>query len=259
MRVLVHADDVGLSPAVNAAVAEACREGWVTAVSVLATAPTHADGVRALPVGTDVGVHLDLTGFAPLTGADALDEVRGLAQAADPGVLAALDRVATRAPGVVEAEWAAQVETVRALAAVSHVDSHQHVHWRPALWPVLTQLMRRLDIRAVRGIAPWRPEASLPRRALQRARAAHFRSVFAPFVLTDGPCNPATFRWLLERGGPQPALVELVLHPGNDTSPSYAEESRWFARAWPQLRASTPGVGWAQLVAERGEATSHHR
>lgn len=253
MRVLVHADDLGLSPAVNDAIARACREGWVQSVSVLALAPAAEAGAKALPAGTDLGVHLDLTAFPSLTRADALDEVRSLAREGGAALLAALDRLPNRAPGVLEAEWEAQVETARAWASPSHLDSHQHVHWRPSLWAPLQRVLRRTGIAAVRGVAPWRPGASLPRRAAQRARAAHFQTAFRAFVTTDGPVNPATFRWLLERPGVGPGVVELMVHPGNDAHAGFLEEAQWLAAAWPDQARRTPPVRWVDLVSERGE------
>lgn len=251
MRVLVHADDLGLSVAVNAAIGEACREGWVHSVSVLATAPLAEPGARALPADTDLGVHLDLTGFPALTRASALDELRGLAGQGGTAALAALDALPHRAPGVLEAEWEAQIEAVRAFSTPSHLDSHQHTHWRPSCWAPLQRVMRRTGLAAVRGVAPWRPEASPLRRAAQRARAAHFQTAFRGFVTTDGPVNPATFRWLLARRFPRPQVVELMVHPGNDAHRDFLDDARWLAASWPELRRTTPPVRWADLVHER--------
>ena len=250
MRILVHADDLGLSASVNAAIARACGERRVQSVSALATGPAFDSAWRELPDGTDVGVHLDLTGFPSLTGHPRLAALSELAQAGGEAFLKALDRHAAEAPEVLEAEWLAQVEAVRACAPVSHVDSHQHLHWRPSVWPSLRRVLRRADIRGVRAVAPWRPDASAPRRAMQRARARHFLHAFRDFLPAATPTNPRTFRWLLDGGAPLPSVVELMVHPGNDAHRHYVDEMAWLAERWDQLRASHAPVSWARLVEE---------
>ncbi len=251
MRVLVHADDLGLSPAVNEAIGRSCRAGWVQSVSALATGPAFAHAAAgSLPADADVGVHLDLTEFASLTGVAALEDLRGLAAKGGAPLLTALDRLGSKSPSVVESEWAAQIEAVRAWWTVSHLDSHQHIHWRPALWPPLRNVMRRMGVRAVRGVAPWRPEADAAARALQRGRAARFRAAFRDWVTTDAVANPAAFRWLLANPRRQPPVVELIVHPGNPAHPHYEADMHWLVEACGVLQARHRPVSWRELVGD---------
>jgi predicted glycoside hydrolase/deacetylase ChbG (UPF0249 family) len=234
VRVLVHADDLGLSDEVNDAIGASCARGWVRSVSALATAPAWEGALRSLPAHTDLGVHLDLTGFPALTGRPELASLRALALAGSPRFLPALDELAHTAPGVVVAEWHAQIERVRAHRAPSHVDSHQHLHWRPCLWPALRRVIDEAGIRDVRGVAAFRPNASAIRRVAQRARAAHFHHHFADVVRTDATVNPATLPWLLDHPQRGVDVVELVVHPGNPYDPAETAHADILEAAWSQ-------------------------
>lgn len=219
MRLIVHADDLGMSEAVDNAVIEALAEGTATSTSVLATGPTFEAALARLPRDTCLGVHLDLTGFPALTGSSVLEE------------------------------WRAQVAKVRAAGwEPTHMDSHQHVHWKPFLWPFLRTLMEETGIRAVRGIGAWRPEVSRLRELPQRARAARFRRAFSGFVTTDGFANASTFRAREEAGAQRPDTLEVMVHPGNPAHDRYAVELAWMREgAW---RAGTTPVSWRDLVGE---------
>ncbi|HUO66260.1 MAG TPA: ChbG/HpnK family deacetylase, partial [Gammaproteobacteria bacterium] len=72
-RLIVNADDFGLSEAVNRAVIQAHENGIVTSTSIMAggVAFEHAAGLAARCPTLGVGVHLTLTEQRPLIGAAA--------------------------------------------------------------------------------------------------------------------------------------------------------------------------------------------
>src|SRR5262245_34993293 len=73
-RLIVNADDLGLSPAINLGVVELHAAGVVTSASLMMNLPATADAL-ALTAGSDldIGVHLNLTAGAPMTrGVDSL-------------------------------------------------------------------------------------------------------------------------------------------------------------------------------------------
>lgn len=113
---IVNADDLGLSAAVNAGIAEAHQRGIVTSTSMMVrmpAAPAAAELVRSLP-SLAVGLHLDLAQWDYREG-----EWR-----------AAYERCEDGDPAAVESECRAQLEAFRRLlgANPTHLDSHQHVH-----------------------------------------------------------------------------------------------------------------------------------
>lgn len=241
-----------MSVAVDAAICAALADGTVTSTSVLATGPSFSTALRSVPTDVCLGVHLDLTGFSSLTGAPELEELRRDAASPAFDLRPGLGRLATKQRAVILDEWRAQVEQVRASGReVTHLDSHQHVHWQADLWPILEALLLETGIRAVRGIGAWRPEVSRLRALPQAARAARFHRAFARFVTTAAFANASTFRAREEAGALRPDSLEVMVHPGNPAHGRYAEELDWIqAGSW---RAGTTPVTWRELVATAGE------
>ncbi len=247
VRVLVHADDLGMSAAVDAAVVAALREGTVDAVSALAIGPSVREGVRALPEGVSLGLHLDYTGFPSLTGAAELDGVRAAAAAGqDARVPLGLvpEEVRFR-------EAMAQWEALSVLRPVDHLDSHHHVHWAPDGWPLLERVLRATRIRVVRPVGAWRPEAGRAARAMQAARAWRFRRRFAAWIAVDGFCGATTFRRLLESGRAPRGDVEVMVHPGNPTYTRYDDELEWLRGDWGGRRAAVTRISRAEALLSR--------
>ncbi len=113
---IVNADDLGLSPGVNAGIAEAHTRGVVTSASLMVRQPAAAQAatlVREHPA-LAVGLHLDL----------------GQWDYEDEEWRAAYERCPPDDGTAVERECGDQVAAFRELLGrdPTHVDSHQHVH-----------------------------------------------------------------------------------------------------------------------------------
>lgn len=145
-RVVIHADDLGMSHGANAAFAELWELGTVTSGSVMVPCPWFselADMARAHPA-MDIGVHLTLTSemkgyrWRPLTKAPAsagLTDAEGFFHPDVPTLRA------RAAPAAVEAELRAQVEA--ALAAgidVTHLDDHMGAVLAPEFAEIYVRL-----------------------------------------------------------------------------------------------------------------------
>ena len=163
-RLVVTADDFGLSLAVNEAVEQAHREGILTAASLMVGAPAAADAVaraRRLP-SLRVGLHLVLVEAWPtLPAADLPDLVGpdGLIRS-DMGRLG-LD-LALKAPArrQLAAEIKAQFEAYRATGlALDHVNAHKHFHVHPLIAGAVLSIGLRYGMRAIR--VPREPRAVL--------------------------------------------------------------------------------------------------
>jgi predicted glycoside hydrolase/deacetylase ChbG (UPF0249 family) len=114
---IVNADDLGHSAAVNAGIAEAHERGVVTSASLMVRRPAAAEGaayVRATP-GLGTGLHLDL------------DDVPAEELAAEvAGQLAAFRELVGADP--------------------THVDTHHHVHFREPVLGVVRALGEELGV-----------------------------------------------------------------------------------------------------------------
>jgi len=174
---IINADDYGLTEATSRTILDCHHNGVLTSTSVLVPAPGFAGSVAWLRDHGDlgVGVHLALVGEDPpvLSAAEipSLVDAQGrfpiswkqFARAAALGRIDSAD---------VERELGAQVDSVlQHDVTLTHLDSHQHLHEWPTLWPVVRRLADAAGVRAVRttrtaGVAPM---AVLGRLAARRA------------------------------------------------------------------------------------------
>ncbi len=137
-RLVINADDLGLSVRVNEGIEEAVEAGVVTSASLMVNTPAFEDGVaraRRLGARLGVGLHLNLIVGKPVAGAAAVPTLvdgagRFLSRNA---LLLKAARGGVRADEV-RCEAAAQLAKLRASGLVpTHVDSHQHVHAFPGI------------------------------------------------------------------------------------------------------------------------------
>ena len=154
-RLVVTADDFGLSLAVNEAVEQAHREGILTAASLMVSAPAAADAVaraRRLPT-LRVGLHLVLVEAWPTLPAAELPDLtdaRGLMRRDMErlGLDLALKGAARRQ---LAAEIRAQFEAYRATGLpLDHVNAHKHFHVHPLIAGAVLRIGRDYGMRALR-------------------------------------------------------------------------------------------------------------
>ncbi|MBV9735658.1 MAG: hopanoid biosynthesis-associated protein HpnK [Acidisphaera sp.] len=178
-RVILTADDFGLSIGVNEAVERAHRAGILTAASLMVAGPAAADAVRrarALP-GLRVGLHLvviDGPAMLPPSAIPDLVDARGWfgAEQVRRGFAYFFrPRVRRQLAAEIAAQFAAFAETGLPL---DHADAHRHMHAHPLIGRLLIDIGRAHGLRALR--VPAEP-ASVVRACGERvgvgARALH--------------------------------------------------------------------------------------
>ncbi len=229
LRLIINADDLGYSTAVNSAIFRWIEAGKVTSATLMANAPGLDDAlrrVRDFPQAS-FGVHLNIEEFAPLTGNP------DLAPLVDAdGSFARRTRTVRRTARLLRAiygEWCAQIERVQAGGVqVSHIDSHHHSHNLPEMLPVVGALRRRFGIRHARiTMNLFEPtERKSPRTLLLKTLYNGALRYFCGYRTT------AAFTYLRtafaldpERLG-QCGTVELMSHPGH---PRYEDETALLA------------------------------
>lgn len=160
-RVIVSADDFGLSEGVNEAVEQACREGILTTASLMVAGPAAADAVRRarrLPK-LRVGLHLVViegpaVGPAPgLVDADgqfSSDQLRlGINYFFRPAIRSQLTTE-------IRAQFAAFAATGLRL---DHANAHKHMHLHPTVGRLMLEAGREHGLPAVR--VPAEPPAAI--------------------------------------------------------------------------------------------------
>jgi hopanoid biosynthesis associated protein HpnK len=154
-RLIVNADDFGLSASVNAAVIRAHREGILTTASLMVNEPGFAEAVELAKANPLLGVGLHLT---LLMGHSALPPEK------IPGLVNARSEFSNSPVGVgmayffkrglreqLRAEIRAQFDKFHATGlTLDHVNGHLHLHLHPVVFGVLMEEAERLRIRQLR-------------------------------------------------------------------------------------------------------------
>lgn len=243
-RLIINADDFGLTAGVNRAIAELHQAGTLTSATLMATGAAFDDAVaiaRANPT-LGVGCHVVLTDGTPVSPPGNIPTLLGPdGKTFRPSLLdfiQALLRGAIREDEI-EREVVAQIEKLqRAGISVTHLDTHKHTHLFPAVSRPLLRLAQRCSVRAVRN--PFEPAWSsrLAPDAFPRRLQLHILSVIGKksflslpqlshgHVLTSngtigvsatGQLNAASLHSILY-AMPE-GTWELVCHPGyNDAA-----------------------------------------
>jgi predicted glycoside hydrolase/deacetylase ChbG (UPF0249 family) len=151
-RLIINADDYGLSRGVSIGLIEAAEVGVVTSASMMVNLPAFTDAAeRARSTSAlSLGLHLNLTTGHSIAPAPSL--TRG-----NTGQFHSLPQLIARASlGLIDAsdvrrECVAQIDRmVEAGFHPTHLDSHRHVHAHPALWRTVLQAAHSRDISNVR-------------------------------------------------------------------------------------------------------------
>jgi predicted glycoside hydrolase/deacetylase ChbG (UPF0249 family) len=222
LRLVVTADDLGLSKAVTRGVIESHRRGVVRSTSLLVTFPSSQDGAAQAVAEPDleVGLHFDLVGGWPVCDPAT---VRSLCDAEGrffklPELTRRIFTGRVRASEVAT-ELRAQVARARSWGVPALAwDSHRHVHLMPPVARVVGSLATELGARWVRrGTAPQMTFAP-------KNLALHASSVVSELALRRTPGNT----WFLDLTAAKPRLDatavallamrtgigELAAHPG---------------------------------------------
>jgi hopanoid biosynthesis associated protein HpnK len=157
-RLIVNADDFGLTRGVNRAIVEAHTHGIVTSATLMANSVAFDEAVQfaKADTGWSVGCHVVLLDGQPLCEASRVsslietknghafrDGVAGFA------VRALTGRIDSEQ---VEAETTEQIRKLQSNGlAVSHVDTHKHTHMFPAALEGILRAARTCGITAIRN------------------------------------------------------------------------------------------------------------
>ena len=174
-KLIVAADDFGLTNRVNEAIGIACRDGIVTTASLMVTTPAFESAVdiaRGEP-NLDVGLHLNLTEGSPVANPSTVSTLAdsGMFRYRHPFKLAtALFRKKVHISHL-EREIRAQIE--KALDSelwITHIDGHKHVHLIPAVFQIICRVAPDYGIFAIRSARERTPRLALTLARNKRSR-----------------------------------------------------------------------------------------
>lgn len=242
-RLIINADDFGLTAGVNRGIVEAHEHGVVTSATLMANGPAFEEAIALAQSRPRLGVgcHVVLVDGAPLL--NKTDVVSLLDPGSDSsggphfregisrfGALALMGRLAA---DEIEAEATAQIRKLQSAGIpVTHLDSHKHTHLFPHVLRPLLRAAAKCGVRAIRNpferiqgsqlaASPslWKRWAEV---GLLRSLARQFREavqqsgVSTPdgtlAIVATGSLNERLLRLMVENL--PDGTWELVCHPG---------------------------------------------
>lgn len=208
-RLLVVADDLGLSPEIDEGILEVVRSGRITVVAVLINPPHESDLAPFLQTDVSLGIHFNLTHGRPCLGSEKVPSlVDGTGQ-----FLPDRERLLARmVRGHAEQEIMGQLQRFRQLVGKEpeYISFHKHLHAHdPVLLEMAIHMARQLSV-SLRTI-------DSPMRDVCRAHGVKTCDHFI------GAVRPAPF-WTIDRLSAElaavpPGLTELMCHPGHHVRP----------------------------------------
>lgn len=180
-RLIINADDFGLSTAVNEAIERGHREGVLSSASLMVAAPATGDAVvraRALH-GLRVGLHVVLVNGRPVLAPDRIPLLVDRRGQFATNLLAAGVRYffVPGARAQLEAEIRAQFSAFAATGLhLDHVNAQNHFHVHPTVLSLILKVGREYGLRAVRiPLEPFGPSfAAMQTRGWSRLATTSF-------------------------------------------------------------------------------------
>jgi predicted glycoside hydrolase/deacetylase ChbG (UPF0249 family) len=222
-RLILNADDFGLTPGINRAIAELHVAGCLTSATLMATGPAFDDAVRIARHQPTLGIgcHIVLVDGTPVLPPETLPTL-------------------CPEPDEIQSEAAAQIRRIQEAGIYpTHLDTHKHAHIFTRVAKALYLAAQRTGVRAIRN--PFEPRhihshALLKRRieiAALHLLQPSYRRATAGILTTDGTLGIAatgsvtarTLRGILE-SLPADGTYELVCHPGHNDADLEAVSTR---------------------------------
>ena len=231
-KLIVTADDFGLTHSINEGILMAVREGIVTNINLIATGDAANEAISIIKYDKipEIGVHLALTETRPVTSlrliASLVDE-----SGAFPGTrIGFLRKLFSGRIDIehVKIELKSQIDkAAHSGARITNLSSHEHLHMIPEIFKVVTDLAKEYGVNYIRVL---KKEAIIPPFSLKKIFRSAVVKYFHPGMeklLKRSALSAADhFLGFLDSGaigedvllrmlqGVNEGVTELVMHPG---------------------------------------------
>ena len=164
-RLILNADDFGLTPGINRAIGELHSAAVLTSTTLMATGPAFDDAVAVTHAHPTLGVgcHIVLTDGVPVSPPESIPSLIGRdGKSFRPSLLdflRALFLGRIREEDITREALAQTQKLQCAGIRTTHIDTHKHTHLFPAIARPLLKAAERASIHAVRN--PFEPRWSL--------------------------------------------------------------------------------------------------
>ena len=155
-NLIINADDFGLDAASSLGIWHCAQEGLINSISVMAFQNSFQNELFQRLIQNHpqikIGVHLCL--FEGETLPLSFKNLYGKNENPNYKDFLKLYLLGKIKRGDVYTEWKNQIEVIKSQLLpgqhLSHLDSHQHIHMLPGLWPIILRLQKEFDIPRIR-------------------------------------------------------------------------------------------------------------
>ena len=275
---IINADDMGVSPAINDAVIKLYRKGAITGTSIIAPGEAFREACRVLKENgiSRAGAHLTLTGkFRPTVSSGFSSKClidndgyfpKGYFPLAAKLACGKVKKTALRE------ELAAQIEKIKGEGlSVTHLDSHEHVHMLPWVMDIALELCSEFSIPYIRIPleSPFVTKVDFRLKDLIRYKALRFFSTNAKKVLPKfAVCSNTDFLGHFHSGRLNKSILmamadnipegitELAVHPAVN-SPEFLREFPWYSNGHVEMEVLM-SEDWENKLKTRGITLAAH-
>ncbi len=250
----MNADDLGYTAGIDRALSELWHAGALSSATAMASGPSLAGSIRALPSSLGIGCHVVLVDGRPSAQPEAIPSLLEAGRFKPTLARFAAGLLSGRIrEGEIETEAVAQIRSLQSSLKergleLTHLDTHKHTHVFPQVLRPLLRAALETGVQAVRN--PFEPKwarsitpgAPLIRR-VQVSLLESYREGFLPEVnraglrttagalgvLATGILDAGVLEALLgalERYGSVEQCFELVCHPGFHDAALDAQRTR---------------------------------
>ena len=263
LRLIINADDLGLTSGVNRAIEEAARAGAITSATLMANSSRFEEAVasaRKLP-GLKIGCHVVLVDGEPLSSqVNSLTNGTGKFRSSlkDFALAAGKKRIAQ---DEIQREAQAQIRKIQSAGlTLTHVDTHKHTHIFPHVLLPVIKAAKACGINSIRN--PFEPFRAWPGttvlrkpglwiRAFEVGLLLKFAGDFFRIIREEGMTSTEGTIGIIATGKLNQALLErtiqvlpegtweMVCHPGYMDADLTAAGTRLLASRQVELEALT--------------------
>ncbi|MBQ2645620.1 ChbG/HpnK family deacetylase [bacterium] len=154
MKVIINADDFGMSRTVNQAIVDGYNNGILTSTCIMANMPSFEDAIRKLKdiEGIGLGIHLNIIEHKTILktrekNSKLYDKDGKFNNGFIQMIVKSFD---DDFMFEVEQEFRTQIESVLEYAKPDHLDSHVHIHAIPKIFDLVCRLAKEYGIPCVR-------------------------------------------------------------------------------------------------------------
>lgn len=147
-KLIINADDFGYCEAVNYGIISAHRNGVVTSTTIMANMPGFEHAVELLKDNKNLGcgVHMTLSCGKPINNnlTTLVNENNTFHRYITEDIIDKIDL------DEVYEELCSQIDKVKNVVDISHLDSHHHIHTLKGFEPVISSILKKYDL-PIRG------------------------------------------------------------------------------------------------------------